>query len=107
MYNFTLDYWQKPQQDPNDIGATELLVPDDWLEVVDLGAMMRGHISLGERDKAQEIQQLLFGFTVPTSGKFTPGLMATMYNRRQAEAPGMDYNIQPTQVKRSYTNVGS
>jgi len=105
VYDAVIDFWQKPIQDPNSIGATVLLVPDDWLEVVDMGAMLRGHVSLGEIDKAQALQQTLFGYTVPTSNKFVPGLMATMYNRRQAEAPGMDYNIQPTSAKRSYTNT--
>lgn len=121
IYSFIADLWLKPaqivgQDDPTanppyvsqgsaDIGSTVIQVPDDWLEVVDLGAALRGHISLLEREKAQEIQQLLFGFTVPTSGKFTPGLIATMYNRRQAQAPAMDYNIQPRQAKRSYTSV--
>lgn len=118
IYNFLSDIWSKPQQlvgvsstDPPytsqgsaDIGATQILVPDDWLEIVDLGAILRGHISLIERDKAQEIQQLLFGFTVPTTGRQTPGLIATMWNRRQAQAPRMDYNIQPSQAKRTYTS---
>lgn len=120
IYNFIADLWIKPQQtigqdsvDPPyvsqgsaDIGATEILVPDDWLEIVDLGAILRGHISLIERDKAREIQELLFGFTVPTTGKMTPGLIAQMWNRRQAQAPSMDYSIQPRQPKRTYTNVG-
>lgn len=119
-YNFVADLWSKPQMtigedstDPPytslgtaDIGATVIAVPDDWLEIVDLGAILRGHTSLIERDKAREIQELLFGFTVPTTGKLTPGLIAQMWTRRQAQAPAMDYNIQPRQPKRTYTNVG-
>jgi hypothetical protein len=123
IYSFIGDIWLKPvqivgQDDPTanppyvslgstDIGATEILVPDDWLEIVDLGAILRGHISLIEREKAQEIQQLLFGFSMPQSGKMVPGLVAQALSRRQAQAPQMDYNIQPRQAKRSYTNVGS
>jgi hypothetical protein len=106
VYNVVIDFWQKPVQDQSGVGATELLVPDDFLEIVDMGAMMRGHASLGEVDRAQQLQQLLYGYTLPTSGKFVPGMIAQMYTRRQAEAPGMDYNIQPTSTKRSYTNVG-
>jgi hypothetical protein len=120
-YSFVADLWLKPVQlvgqdssDPPytaqgsaDIGATQLLVPMDWLEIIALGATLRGHASLLERDKAKEIQELLFGYSVPTSGKQVPGLIATMYNRRQAQAPAMDYNIQPRQSKRSYTNVGA
>lgn len=120
IYNYVLDYWAKPTKlvgqsdltaDPPytslgsaDIGGTQLLVPNDWLEVIDMGAMMRGHASLGEPEKAQALQQLLYGFTVPTTGKFVPGLIAQMWNRRQAQAPAMDYSIQPRQAKRRYTN---
>jgi len=123
IYSWIGDIWLKPQQLPGedapdatppyvaqgtlDIGATEIQVPDDWLEIVDLGAILRGHISLIEREKAQEVQQLLFGFTMPSSNKMVPGLIAQALSRRQAQAPIMDYNIQPRQPKRSYTNVGS
>lgn len=121
-YTYILDYFLVPQQivgldsldpqypydaqTPADIGATQLLVGDDWLEIVELGAEMRGHINLGEPDKAQAIQQLLYGFTLPQTGKQVPGLIAQALNRRQIMAPRMDYNIQPAQAKRSYTNVG-
>lgn len=121
-YDAILDFWQKPQQlvgvdsvppfppyiaqGSADIGATQILVPDDWLEVVDMGAILRGHVSLLEREKAQELQSLLFGFTMPSTGKNVPGLIGVKWNRRQAQAPAMDYNIQPTQAKKSYTSVG-
>lgn len=120
IYNFIADLWSKPQQtvgqdntDPPyasqgnaDIGSTVIAVPDDWLEIVDIGAILRGHISLIERDKARELQELLFGFTMPETGKQIPGLIAKMWQRRQAQAPYTDYNIQPRQSKRSYTSVG-
>lgn len=119
-YIYILDYFVKPRQivgedsdepayiaaGPRDIGSTRLLVGEDWLEIVELGAQIRGHINLGEPEKAQAIQQLLFGFTVPTTGKQVPGLVAQALNRRQVMASKMDYNIQPAQPKRSYTNVG-
>jgi len=104
VYNVIIDYWAKPTK-ASPIGDTDLLVPDDFLEIIDMGAMMRGHASLGEAEKAQSLQQLLYGFTIPTTSKFVPGLIATLYTRRQAEAPTMDYNIQPTQTKRTFTNV--
>lgn len=123
IYNFIGDLWLKPSQTIGedapeasppyvslgsaDIGATEILVPDDWLEIVDMGAILRGHISLIERDKAAELQALLFGYTIPTTSKQVPGLIAVMWTRRQAQAPAMDYNIQPRQPKRSYTNTGA
>lgn len=119
VYNYILDYFQKPFQavgqssvDPpytavgtSDIGATPVMVGDDWLEIIDYGAMMRGHIALGEPEKAQSIQQLLFGFTMPQTGKQVPGLIAQALTRRQLMAPRMDYGVQPRQAKRSYTNV--
>jgi hypothetical protein len=118
-YIYILDYFKKPElivgedsfdppytaRGPLDIGATRLLVGDDWLEIVEIGAQIRGHINLGEPDKAQALQQLLFGFTLPTSGKQVPGLIAQALNRRQIMAPRMDYNIQPSQPKRDYTSV--
>jgi hypothetical protein len=113
-----LDYFVKPTkqfgdsfdppycaQAPTDFGATRLLVGDDWLEIVELGAQLRGHINLGEPDKANSIQQLLFGFTQPQTGKQIPGLIAQALNRRQIMASRMDYNIRPRQPKRSYTNA--
>jgi hypothetical protein len=120
VYTYILDYFLKPQQTIGqdsvtppytnqgaaDIGASVLLVGDDWLEIIDYGAMMRGHIALGEPEKAQSIQQLLFGFTMPQTGKQVPGLIAQVLTRRQVMSGNMDYNIQPRQPKRSYTNVG-
>lgn len=120
IYNFVFDGWGKPQQiigensvDPDytaagdaDIGATQLLVPDDWLEIIDYGAMMRGHASLGEVEKANALQQMLFGLTIPTTGKMVPGLITNKWTRRQAQAPTMDYGIRPSQTKRTYTSQG-
>jgi len=116
-YSLIIDYWQLPQiQDPNgnvvnpyesgtDISATPVLLPYDWLEILDYGAEMRGHAELLEREKAQEIQQLLFGFTIPLTGKFVPGMIGQILMRRQAQAPRSDYGIQPRTPKRSFTNV--
>lgn len=121
LYDVTIDFWEKPLQNAGqpapapfaynptgsaDIGGTLFKVPDDWLEVIDYGAKLRGHADLGEPDRANAIQQLLYGFTVPTTNKFVPGLIAQMWTRRQAEAPGMDYGMQPSSKKRDYTSVG-
>jgi hypothetical protein len=119
IYNYILDGWLKPSQlvgtssvtppyvaqGTADIGATMLLVPDDWLEVIDYGAMMRGHASLGEVEKANALQNMLYGYNIPTTGKFVPGIIATKWTRRQAQAPYMDYGIQPRQAKRGYTST--
>jgi len=117
QYNLIIDYWQLPQiQDANgdvldpsqstvDISSTPILLPYDWLEILDYGAEMRGHAELLEREKAQELQQLLFGFTIPLTNKFVPGLIGQIMTRRQAQAPYIDYGIQPRTPKRSYSNV--
>lgn len=105
QYNMTIDYWQKPQITA-DIVSTVLAVPDDWIEIVMYAAIMRGHSSLLERDKAAALQQLLFGLTVPGTGKVVPGLMATMYSRYQAEAPYKDWGMAPSAARRSYTSQG-
>lgn len=119
QYNLIIDYLQLPQildaggnvldpsQSTKDISTTPILLPYDWLEVLDYGAEMRGHAELLEREKAQQIQQLLFGFTIPLTNKFVPGLIGQIMTRRQAQAPLVDYGIQPRTPKRSFTNTSN
>lgn len=104
LYSVKIDFWQKPQIE-KDVDSTDLLIPDDWLEVVSYSAQMRGFVSLMEPERAQAIQQLLYGSTVPTTGKFVPGLVHELWTRYQAQAPKMDYGIAPRQAKRSYTST--
>lgn len=119
-YNWVMDYWQAPQiidsgivldgtqaGPSGDIGQTVLKVPDDWLEVIDYGAMMRGYAELpGMQERAAQIQSLLYGVTLP-QGKTSPGLIAAKMTRRQAMAPTMDYGMVPKQARRSYgSSVG-
>jgi hypothetical protein len=116
-YPYILDYYQLPQilddsgnvLDPSqsavDIGETPILLPYDWLEILDYGAEMRGHAELLEREKATALQQLLFGFTVPLTNKFVPGLIGQIMTRRQAQAPKVDYGIQPRSPRRNFTNT--
>lgn len=68
-----------------DIKTTDLHVPDDWLEIVDYGAALRGFSELLEHDRAQAIRDLLYGFIDPTSGKKQPGLIASRMTTMQAE----------------------
>jgi hypothetical protein len=99
--------WLKPRIEPEDnnnnlyMNATEILVPDDWMEVVDYGAAMRGHTDLLERDKAGEIMQLLHGSEDPKTGRRIPGLIGQRLLRRQAESPMNEWGIRPQ--KRGYT----
>jgi hypothetical protein len=100
-YLVTLDCWMKPViEDP--IENTPILLPDDWLEVLDYMAAIRGHTELQEEDKAKQIQSLLYGFTDP-SGKYTPGTLQDLQTRRQATAPYVDWGVQPQGKTQSYT----
>ena len=93
------DVWQLPIiSDP--VSKTPLLVPLDWLEIVDMGALMRGFKALLERDKARELQELLYGFKTPT-GKVVPGYITFRQTQEQAGSPWENYGITPR--KRSYT----
>lgn len=104
-YHLYIDIWQKPTI-AGTVNQTNLQVPDDWLEIIDYGAAMRGHAELLERDKAQEIMILLYGTSDPNTGKYTPGLIYQRMNRRQAEAPSYDYGLVPKTVRQGYTSGG-
>lgn len=93
-YIFYMDCWMKPVITP-DIVSTQLQVPDDWLEVLDYDAAMRGHIELLERDKAAEVTKLLYGYTDPNSGAKITGITDRLGNRLQAQKPYMDWGLQP------------
>jgi len=101
-YQVILDTWDKPLI-ANPISATVLNVPDDWLEAVDYGAIMRGHVFLGEPDKAMNVQRLLYGYTDPGSGKYIPGMLSQLQTRKQANAPARDYGLQPKVSRTGYT----
>jgi hypothetical protein len=99
-YLVTLDCWMKPViEDP--IETTPILLPDDWLEVLDYAACNRGHAELQEEDKAKSIQSLINGFTDPT-GKYTPGLINELQTRMQATAPYVDWGVQPQGKTQTY-----
>lgn len=91
--------WLKPQQ-ADTIQDTELLVADDWLEVIDYGAMMRGHTALLERNKALEVRQILYGDPKHPADK---GLIERKKLERQAGAQAEEWGIKP-RIHR-YTNV--
>jgi hypothetical protein len=99
-YTFYLDCWMKPVI-YSVLNTTQLLVPDDWLEVIDYEAAMRGHAELLERDKAHEIAALLNGWVEPDGSK-TIGLIERLQNRNQAQAPYTDWGMQP-KFKPQYT----
>lgn len=98
-YAIIWDYWQLPAISGT-IADTPLLVPLDWLEIVDMGALMRGFKSLLERDKARELQELLYGFKTPT-GKAVPGYITYRQTQQQAGSEYENYGLQPR--NRKYT----
>jgi hypothetical protein len=93
-YQFFMDCWMNPAITA-DVVSTPLALPMDWWEVLDYEAAMRGHAELLERDKARELQTLLYGYTDPQTGAKVQGIVDRLGNRRQAQAPHIDYGMQP------------
>jgi len=85
--------WMKPVIEST-INSTELKLPDDWLEILDYSAALRGHVELHEADKAAQLHQLLFGANTQ-SGRLIPGLIKQRLLMRQAESPSEEYGIRP------------
>lgn len=105
IYTATVDFWAKPVISGS-LGTTPILLPDDWLEALTYDAAMRGHTELGEPEKARALAMLLYGFTDPQTGKFTPGMLQNLSNRMQAEAPFEDWGVQPKDRNQNYTAGG-
>lgn len=93
-YLFYLDIWEKPVIE-DDVISTQLALPDDWLEVVDYDAAIRGHAELLEDDKAASKSKLLYGWTDPNTGQKVQGITDRLGTRLQAQKPWMDWGIQP------------
>lgn len=93
-FNMYLDYWQKPLIDST-LDDTELLLPDEWLEIIDYEAAVRGNAELLQEDKSRLIQELIYGFMDPTTQHYVPGLIERLQNREQAQSPYKDYGLQP------------
>lgn len=101
--NWTLRWrvWLKPRieiEDNNNnlyMNSTQICLPDDWLEILDYSAALRGHIELLERDKAGEVMQLLFGADDPRTGRRIPGLIKQKMLRKHAESPIGDWGMRP------------
>jgi hypothetical protein len=56
-----------------------------------------------EEDKAHAIQAMLYGYSDPATGKYTPGLVQNLQNRLQASGAFKDYGIQPQGRTQSFT----
>jgi hypothetical protein len=105
QFAFTWDVWNLPDVDQTStatINASTVLLPLDWIEIMQYMATLRGHIALLERDKAAEIHQLLYGD--PTD-QTQPGLIKTKLLIHSAESYDSDFAMRPK--KRAYSHTGT
>ncbi len=86
--------WLKPVLDGT-IADTYLRMPDDWLEILDYSAALRGFTELLEHERAAAIFALLNGAEDPRTGKRQPGLIAKRMTAMQAEVGEEEYAIRP------------
>lgn len=100
-YTCLVDYWAKPTITA-DVLSTLIQMPDDWLEVLDYGAALRGYTELQEPDKAKQTQELLFGYVNPQTGHMVQGIVQNLMNRTQATDPYKDWGLTPKGLVQSY-----
>src|SRR5215831_804099 len=91
-YPLIIRFWKKVQLDQMDINNTELLVPDDWVEIVQYQAQIRGFMGLLEFDKAAAVRTMLYGNPKQPD---KPGLLKQRLTRIQAEYMDADYGFRP------------
>lgn len=99
-YPLIINYWQKVVPNATDVNDTLIMVPDDWLEIVEYAAQERGWIDLQEFDKANAIHQLLWGD--PNSRGKNPGLVKKRLTRIQAEYENANYGMRPRLTRYSF-----
>lgn len=98
-YPLTIRYWQKVVLS-EDLAETELLVPDDWLEIIEYGAQLRGYIALQDPQGAASVRLMLYGDPkLPDK----PGLIKQRLTQIQAENANANYGVRPRITR--YTNV--
>jgi hypothetical protein len=68
----------------NLLGTTVLLLPNEWIEVLEWCAAMRGFMELLNYERANEIKTLLYGD--PAHPNDNPGLIASVKTKRRNEA---------------------
>jgi hypothetical protein len=102
-YQFIWDILVKPTILTPDTTATIIALPDDWIDILKWSTCLRGHTSLLERDKAAEIQTLLFGGYDPALGRKVPGqIRQRIASRDQTDIEDTEYGLQP--MVRRYSN---
>jgi hypothetical protein len=93
VYTIIRRFWIKPVVDftsTTTINATTLLVPDDWLEVVDYTAAIRGFDELQNQQKGQETRVILFG---DPKHPEQPGLIKQRLQQIESENMNSDYGM--------------
>lgn len=99
-YPLVVRYWQRVVLS-NPVNDTQILIGDDWQEILDYAAQLRGYIDLQELDKASAVRTLLYGD--PRNIKRNPGLIKVRMTRIQAEYENANYGLRP-RIRR-YTYV--
>lgn len=102
-YGFIWDVQLKPtfgNVANKNVASTNFMLPDDWVDIFQWLTCLRGHTALVERDKAGEIQTLLFGGYDPAKGRRVPGIIQQRVAARdQLDIEDTEYGLQP-QVRR-------
>lgn len=85
------------------IDLTTIALPDDWVDILKWSTCLRGHTALVERDKAAEVQTLLYGGYDPGLGRRVPGMIKQRTAPRdQLDIEDVEFGLQP--MIRRYTN---
>lgn len=105
-YPFIWDIQVKPTFDATSnhtIDLTTITLPDDWFGVLKSLTKLKGHVALGENDKAQAEQTYLFGGYDPALGRRVPGVIKQLTAPRdQLDIEDVEFGVQP--LVRRYTN---
>ncbi len=101
-YTLRWRVWCEPLITALTPGTTVILLPNDWLEILDYTATLKGYVDLKEFDKAKETHQTLYGSFDPRTGKMIPGLIAQRMTTKSAAIVQQDYAVRP--VVRRYTS---
>jgi hypothetical protein len=92
-YTVIRRFWTKPVVDfttVTTISNSTIMMPDDWLEIVDYASAMRGFAELKDREKAKDTRVLLYGDPKdPTN----PGLIKQHLTQIQSENMNSDYGM--------------
>lgn len=93
-YTILRRFWTNPVVDFTDsssINGTTILIPYDWLEVIDYMAALRGFMELQNTQKVMEYRQVLYGD--PNDMKKNPGLIKQHLTQIQSENMNSDYGM--------------